>query len=598
MPTLFPIPKRRVPLGQRFNCPKQIFLLIEKRAFPHAEDAVAFANQSVARKSFLSLDSTPPESFTLRATRAAHGSPQSYRLRISKDGCLVEAPDDAGFRYALITLAQLYRSSNGIESQEIEDAPDLAQRGFMLDISRCKVPKLETLFLLIDRLAQLKYNQLQLYMEHTFAYREHDTVWRDASPYTPEEIRKIDRFCAARGIELVPSQNSFGHLERWLRHPEYQHLAESPNGYIHPILGPLDHGGTLKPDDDSFEFIRSLHDELLPNFTSRKFNIGCDETWELGQGWSRSLAEKSGKRRVYLDFLKRISQSAVDRGLQPQFWGDIILEQPELVKELPPELCALVWGYEADHPFEEQLVAFRAAGIDFVVAPGTSTWNSIGGRWPNAKRNIERALANAIEQNAEGMLLADWGDHGHHQPYAVSLPPIVEAAGLSWNYHGNQEIDAIRAACELFFDPGATSTLADAFETLGSIYLNAGAPLPNATLLNKLLFANRPEAEALRADLDPEGIARIPEQLAQLQIRIGSATTEDCETRKSLDRLALAAELLRFASEKGIELLDNRWDPDRHSKQAEALEPQFKAQWLEDNRPGGLEESGARLKRQ
>ena len=54
---------------------------------------------------------------------------------------------------------------------KITDWPDYPQRGVMLDISRDKVPSMETLYQLIDLLASWKINQLQLYTEHTFAYR-------------------------------------------------------------------------------------------------------------------------------------------------------------------------------------------------------------------------------------------------------------------------------------------------------------------------------------------------------------------------------------------------------------------------------------------
>ena len=97
----------------------------------------------------------------------------------------------------------------------------------MLDISRDKVYKMETLFELVDQLAGWKINQLQLYMEHTFAYRSHPSVWKNASPMTGEEIFLLDQFCKERFVELVPNQNSLGHLERWLRLPEYHFLAET-----------------------------------------------------------------------------------------------------------------------------------------------------------------------------------------------------------------------------------------------------------------------------------------------------------------------------------------------------------------------------------
>ena len=52
----------------------------------------------------------------------------------------------------------------------------------MLDVSRDKVPTIATLTALVDRLASLKVNQVQLYSEHTFAYRDHPEVHAAASP--------------------------------------------------------------------------------------------------------------------------------------------------------------------------------------------------------------------------------------------------------------------------------------------------------------------------------------------------------------------------------------------------------------------------------
>jgi hypothetical protein len=95
----------------------------------------------------------------------------------------------------------------------------------MLDISRDKVPTLATLQALVDRLAHWKVNQLQLYMEHTFAYVGHDVVWRHASPLTAEEVQGFDAYCAARHVELVPNQKQLRPHARWLVHEPYRKLA-------------------------------------------------------------------------------------------------------------------------------------------------------------------------------------------------------------------------------------------------------------------------------------------------------------------------------------------------------------------------------------
>src|SRR5262249_35508562 len=206
----------------------------------------------------------------------------------------------------------------------------LAERGYMLDVSRDRVPTLETVWELVELCESLRVNQLQLYTEHTFAYREHPEVWRDASPFTAEEIRTVDGWCAARGIELVPNQNGFGHMERWLRHPRYAPLAELGEGAPGP-------GSTLAPTPDAVALVRGLYAELLPNFSSHQVNIGCDEPFELGRGRSKERCERDGKGRVYLDYVSQLFSGLQAEGRTVQFWGDIIGQHPELIPELPRE---------------------------------------------------------------------------------------------------------------------------------------------------------------------------------------------------------------------------------------------------------------------
>ena len=94
------------------------------------------------------------------------------------------------------------RSVGGLPPCRIEDWPDFAARGVMLDISRDKVPTLATLTGLVDLLAGWKINQLQLYTEHTFAYAGHERVWRGASPMTGEQIERLDQFLGSPGTRV------------------------------------------------------------------------------------------------------------------------------------------------------------------------------------------------------------------------------------------------------------------------------------------------------------------------------------------------------------------------------------------------------------
>jgi hypothetical protein len=165
---------------------------------------------------------------------------------------------------------------------------------------------METLFDLVDMFSGWKINHLELYTEHTFAYQNHREVWAQASPMTGEEVLRLDAYCRERFIELVPNQNSFGHMHHWLELPRYNHLAECPDGFELTWQG---HTRQMPPfslnptDRRSIEFMRELFSELLPHFSSTKFNVGCDETWDVGRGRSAGAVDEKGAGRVYLDYL-------------------------------------------------------------------------------------------------------------------------------------------------------------------------------------------------------------------------------------------------------------------------------------------------------
>ncbi|MBO7166764.1 MAG: beta-N-acetylhexosaminidase [Kiritimatiellae bacterium] len=450
----------------------------------------------------------------------------------------------------------------------------------MLDISRDKVPTMGTLQLIVDLLEKFGYNQFQLYTEHTFAYSKHKTVWENSSPMTAEEIRTLDAYCAMHGIELVPNQNSFGHLERWLTHSEYNHLAELPKGGA-----PLPWGGfkkvptTLCPTDpQSIEFISGLYDELLPNFTSPLFNVGCDETFDLlGNGRSAESVKKYGEGRVYLEFLKKIFSLVHERGKTPMFWGDIVLRHPELVKEIPKNSIALNWGYEGNHPFEKEAKQFADAGLEFYVCPGTSSWNSLSGRVENMRQNLQEAERAGKMYGATGYMVTDWGDHGHWQPLAASLPGLILGGNFALNGSKASKMDledALNAVME--------APLGGTLLRLGTLYLRGGALRANATEFFKILSSDR-------------GYSRDPRLTDAILTEI-SAIAEGCRHEASryvggIKPNIWAMEIVHMANL--VDAACNR----RDEKRLRFLRAEHDRVWALRNRPGGRADSLAKLPR-
>ncbi len=513
---------------------------------------------------------------------------EGYRLTIHPEKAIAESRSEMGMFRALVTFSQIHREyGHALPCLAIEDYPDLPVRGFMLDISRCRVPTQESLFDLIDQLAKLKYNQLQLYTEHTFAYKDHSEVWRDASPLTPEEIRALDSYCHDRYIELVPNQNSFGHMERWLRHDAYKRLAECPQGYEHPILGRLPWGGTLKPNQESIDFVSGLYDELLPNFGSKQLNIGGDEPWELGQGWSKARVAEEGKHPVYLEHLLAIERQVAQRGRRMQFWGDIILESPELARSIPDEAIGIIWGYEANHPFANQCAAYARSGKPFYVAPGTSNWNSIGGRYDNMRVNIETAIQEATKSGAEGMLLTCWGDFGHHHFLSTAYPGLIWGSALSWNRSSKNSVNDIHAI-NTFFLNSDDQTIATLLVRLANAQRPISRAPHNRTVLNDILFATAESLPEESAKTNSSELHETLSELSEIKTELSERDSMNEHAARVSREIGLAADLLAFAARKGLRAIGEDM---AHEESLHSIAARYRALWLESNRPGGLDES-------
>jgi hypothetical protein len=503
-----------------------------------------------------------------------------------------------------MTLRQLVRQAGEagrLPCLEIEDAPQFPVRGVMLDISRDRVPTMDTLKRLIDLWAELKLNEVQLYTEHTFAYAAHPLVWKEASPLTPAEVEELDRYCADRAMELVPNQNSFGHMERWLKHPPYDKLAEATGSFVDPWGGVRHQATTLNPlDPGSLDLLRSLYDELLPHFQSRMVNIGADEPLELGQGRSREACAKRGTGRVYIDFLLKIHEELSRRGRIMQFYGDAILHHPELIGELPKGMIALDWGYEADHPFTSESRLFAEAGLRFYLCPGTSSWNSLGGRWGNARGNILSAATAGRSAGAIGLLLTDWGDNGHWQQLPVSYPGYLLAAAAGWNLEEAAELDL--EAClsaHVFREPG--NEAARALMILETLQDEALLPLHNSAVLAVLLLLDlQPYHEQQLRQYRGYDFSRELERINEARSLLARSAMQAEDAALLTGELRFSADLMDHAARLGRQRfatpgLSTAEIPaavrGELAAELDSLAERYRELWSDRSRPGGLQDS-------
>ncbi len=526
----------------------------------------------------------------------------AYQVRITPEGItLIGSQNPVTLWHAALTLIQiLQQSGEALPCLHIDDQPDFPRRGVMLDISRDRVPTMQSLYALVDLLASWKINELQLYTEHTFAYQKHPVVWQHASPLTGEEILALDRFCRERFVDLVPNQNSFGHMHRWLAHPQYRHLAEVPEGFEFPLaLTPRPFG--LSPAvQETLPFLAGLYDELLPHFSSAYFNVGCDETFDLGKGRSKALVEAHGVGRVYLDFLKKVAELVRERGRTMQFWGDIIIQHPDLVPELPKDVIALEWGYEASHPFEAHGALFAQSGVPFYVCPGTSSWQSMVGRTTNMRGNLQNAAENGLKHGARGYLITDWGDFGHWQPPMVSYAGYAYGAALSWAYAANKDCD-LGTLLNLFAFKDSSGKLGHLALEIGDLYRTVQSVHLNSALMVRALFTPLPKIREGKL-LWREPIQYNPEEvrIAMLQMEGRAAQLDGAQPADPLilDEYRTAIGLWLHGCKRLLKAADD--SAYSNAALADDLRPlmgAFAANWLARSRSGGLGDSLARMAR-
>lgn len=361
--------------------------------------------------------------------------PAAYSLTVGTGSVLITGGGISGLYYGIQTLKQIVRNhAKEIPCMDIEDQPSFEARGFYHDVTRGKVPTLDTLKDLADRLSFYKINQLQLYIEHSFAFKKYSEIWTDSDPLNAEEILMLDEYCRKRGIELVPSLSVFGHLYHVLSSKTFRHLNEFEELQDKPFLWTdrMVHYTLDASDPKSLGFAKEMTDEFIPLFSSDKFNICCDETFDLGQGKNKVLADEIGRGKLYLYFVKNLIDHLKARKKKVMMWGDILLKYPQIIHEIPDNVLILNWNYDSEAS-EDGFRQISEAGLQQYACPGVQGWNRLINDMDSMSKNIKALAGYASKYNAIGMLNTDWGDFGHINLLAGSIPGAIYGAALSWN---------------------------------------------------------------------------------------------------------------------------------------------------------------------
>lgn len=297
-------------------------------------------------------------------------------------------------------------SNRNLQAQEmaIEIEDNFKIRGFHLDL-RIQVMTPKALENFAKELSDFGLNTLIVEWEATYPFKNHATISNELS-YSREEIKSFIGYCNNLGIQVIPLQQSLGHVEYILRNSRYSHLKEDKKDISQ--LCPL-------KNEENKQLFTELFSDMASMHNSDYIHIGGDETYLLGhcEDCSKMVAEE-GKSKLFVNHMKMIAEIIINLGKKPVMWADIILKYPEAADELPKETIFIDWNYGWKTNYFGDVGSLQEKGFKFWGAPAIRShpddWFLT--EWKKHFNNQRDFIPYARKAAYEGIIMTSWSTSG------------------------------------------------------------------------------------------------------------------------------------------------------------------------------------------
>ena len=494
-------------------------------------------------------------------------------------------------------------------------APQSPIRGMMVDAARL----LETPAYyrrVLDFCAEWKLNTLQFRLTDdqgsALRFSSAPDLITHPHAFTAGQMRELVDYGKARGVNLLPEVEAFGHTGFITRAPAYAHLLDAdPNGSS-------EFTGLIPVHPETLDLMGKLFHEVASIFPSAYLHGGCDEVNWGGSAMSRKALQSKPRAQIWAEYLNSLNQIA--RGLGKEFivWGDFVLhKEPEILARLEKNIVIMDWNYWDTNAiqFHDALARAHSNGSRGIGAPGLISYRWGARPGTEQLRNID-AFADAYfgsdASGSLGAILTNWVPTRYLQdalwdgfayaavafqegPKAAQVdgfPRYVERHfGAQWNTQWSQAFDLLYDAAPVYGERGSGSPLGMRLHVPYSDDTSLLAALRNRTpRLNPF-----PELRSLLAMVEPAVVKNFNDfQAIVLSVNCMGAVywRENAlleRAAKPLDR-ATALQLVQAIAERDRELaadLNANWDrgrfPDSPAKTervfGEQPKDQLLAQW-------------------
>ncbi|MCL4510438.1 MAG: family 20 glycosylhydrolase [Bacteroidetes bacterium] len=347
-----------------------------------------------------------------------------YFLHASDRHIKVLARTKTGIFYGVVTLLQLVEKEKaGYDLKEvtIADYPSMKMRGISDDISRGQISTTENFKKIIRFIAMYKMNIYMPYIENEFAFKSYPDFSKGRAPLTAEEVTELDKYAKLYHVQMIPIFETLGHMEDVLQKPEFEKYAEFPGATCVDVS-----------NDSAYVFLESLLSDIAPAFSSKYFNMAADESWDVGRGASKHLVDSLGLAEVNAQHYKKVYDILKSLGKNVMMYGDIILNNPEVLSEIPKDITIVDWHYGASFDYPSVQV-FKNAGFNFIVSP--AVWNFTGPfpNFYNTYANIQYFTEEGYKAGTLGVIVSTWNDNGGAELRELNYPGYAWGAECAWN---------------------------------------------------------------------------------------------------------------------------------------------------------------------
>lgn len=313
------------------------------------------------------------------------------------------------------------------------------------------VMKVEKVKELIDLLAKMGYNLLEIGIDDLYKIDGEPYFGYLRGGYSAEEIHEMDEYAKAQGVELVPSIQTLAHLTNLVKLPHYADIVD-----VNDIL--------LVDNPKTYELIEKMFLTLSQQFTSRNVNIGMDEAHMIGLGNYLKNNGYTNRFEILLRHLKKVKEIADKYGFSVHMWSDMFYRlanggeysvkgahvPAEVAAHIPEGVELVYWEYLSSDEslYEELFLSHKGLNRPIWFAGSACTSNGFAPFNRLSLNALQAAMKQVKKQQIENVLITLWGDDGNDCSYFTTLPTLYAARQFA---EGNFDMENIAKGFEEMF---------------------------------------------------------------------------------------------------------------------------------------------------